>query len=581
MAAFQYTDPGRPFAGTIAELMMRRGDVEARGAEARGSATARGAEAEGAIRARQAEQQGAIVSQGLQTIGGIAAAVPGQLEEQRIHEIQKRGMQLDLAQKEKAAADLKAIDAAYAGGGGRDAIIERLPGHMRSSVLKDFEAFDKMHLESRKLLEESDRLATEAFADLGSRIKDYGYEPAAAQLALSDAKAKYSGDPARLQQIGRMEAMLHDDPTAETVQRMVDPLINLSPKRREEAQKAAELKDRTSVANVRQTEITRHNREVERISSLTEGRTEAAQKETARHNGAIESIERGNSAIAARNAGTNAAREGREQNIYNQTYGVGSKNPDGSDKAPAISPTAKLIAEYKLPPISARSAASGPGKVMMDQVAAYNPSYDGSQYATRAAMRKAFTSGSQGQQIGALNTAITHLGVLDDLATALDNGDFKPGNQAYNWIRDTFGSSAVSNFNFARDILAGELATAMKKSGATDTEIEKVSSSLKASNGAGQLRDAVRTVAIPMIGGKAKTMEEQYRQTMGEKDPFSVYTPGAKQVLETLGKGKGSAPAAPPLKSGYMRVVGPNGETGQAPEGSSLPAGWKKAAAGG
>ena len=46
----------------------------------------------------------------------------------------------------------------------------------------------------------------------------------------------------------------------------------------------------------------------------------------------------------------------------------------------------------------------------------------------RAQVRKAFTTGTDGRNIGNLNTASIHLDALGDIAKALDNGTFQPGN---------------------------------------------------------------------------------------------------------------------------------------------------------
>lgn len=221
----------------------------------------------------------------------------------------------------------------------------------------------------------------------------------------------------------------------------------------------------------------------------------------------------------------------------------------------SVSDMAKAIAEYRMAPISPRSAQTPAGSALMAQVLKANPAYDATQFAARNKMRTAFTSGTQAQQLTALNTAIEHLGVLNDFAKALDNGTFTPGNELYNRVRTMFGSQAVTNFSFARDIMAGELATAMKKSGATDVEIDRVTNSLSSAASPKQLGDAIRSVAVPMISGKARVMDEQYHAAMGAADPFSVYTPGAQNVLSTIGSsGPTSAPDLTGLGRGQKRT---------------------------
>lgn len=235
MSQYQYPGYDNRFAGSISDIMLRRGDVSAAGAAAQGS-----------IRAHALEQQGAAVAGGLQSIGQTAAAVPGQVEAADTRALQKRGLTLQVNAEQRGADDLKAIDAAYSQEGGRDKVIAALPGHLRGRVLAEFAASDKAHLEASKLREEADRLQTESLAEMAATIKEHGYEPAAAQMLLSDQKLKYSNDPTRLSQLQRLEQQLHDNPTSDTVKAFADPLINLSPKRREEAAKAATLARETA-----------------------------------------------------------------------------------------------------------------------------------------------------------------------------------------------------------------------------------------------------------------------------------------------------------------------------------------------
>lgn len=264
--------------------MARKGDIAARGAERVGD-----------IQAQGARQQGSLVGGTIASIGQSLAAIPAQQQKAKADALQLKGQQLQVDTLQRQADDLKALDAAYAQPGGRAAVLNALPGHLRPQVAAAFEASDKAHLESQKLRDEADKLSTESIADLGATVRDYGYDPKAAQLAISDFKLKYANDPQRLQQIKQVEARLHDDPTPETVKALVDPLIALSPKRREEAAKAAELAQKTknedqirADTQTSAAETARHNAELERIAGLTAGRQDAAAAETARHNRATE-----------------------------------------------------------------------------------------------------------------------------------------------------------------------------------------------------------------------------------------------------------------------------------------------------
>jgi len=230
----------------------------------------------------------------------------------------------------------------------------------------------------------------------------------------------------------------------------------------------------------------------------------------------------------------------------------------GADGKPATNPTAQAIANYQIAPPSPRSLATPAGEALMAQVIALNPDYDATQFPTRQATRKAFTSGKQSQTINSLNTAILHLDHLGAVAEAMGNGSFQPGNALYNATAAMFGESAPTNFAGAKDIMAGELAGALKNSGATDAEIQKVSKSLDSKQSPQQIKSYLEDVAIPMLADKAKSLDRQYHQVMGEKDPFTVYTPEAKGVLDKRNKktagGSAAAPAGAP-QVGEERMI--------------------------
>lgn len=198
-------------------------------------------------------------------------------------------------------------------------------------------------------------------------------------------------------------------------------------------------------------------------------------------------------------------------------------------------PTAKAIAEYRLSPPSPRTLSTPAGEMLMKQVMTENPAYDATQFPTRQKMRQAFTSGPQSQTINSLNTAISHLDQFTTVVKALDNGNFQPGNQAYNWLKTTFGDSAPTNFAGIRDIMSGELASAFKKSGATDDEIKSVKSAIASKNSTNQLLDYVKTIALPALGSKVVSFDQQYRQVMGPNDPFKILLPESADILTKYG----------------------------------------------
>ena len=104
---------------------------------------------------------------------------------------------------------------------------------------------------------------------------------------------------------------------------------------------------------------------------------------------------------------------------------------------PGTAAQVRAIADGRttMPPFGTRGASAQ----LRDAVFRYDPGYS----EQRAQIRKAFTTGPDGKNIGSLNTATVHLDMLSDAAQALSNGTFTPGNQAWNNVKAVFGSAEL------------------------------------------------------------------------------------------------------------------------------------------
>jgi hypothetical protein len=89
--------------------------------------------------------------------------------------------------------------------------------------------------------------------------------------------------------------------------------------------------------------------------------------------------------------------------------------------------TVKKIAQYDEDITKITSQRGGERSMVQQWVNQVNPAYDQSIFANRNPTRKAFTTGTQGQQINAMNTAVGHIDQLTDQMAALGNGTFTPG----------------------------------------------------------------------------------------------------------------------------------------------------------
>jgi hypothetical protein len=132
----------------------------------------------------------------------------------------------------------------------------------------------------------------------------------------------------------------------------------------------------------------------------------------------------------------------------------------------------------------------------------------------------------------AFNTAMTHLDTLQRLAGDLDNSNVQIFNKAKQAYADQTGNPAPANFAAAKNAMAGEVAAALKASGATDQEITHVSSTFDRAQSPAQLNGAINTYR-ELLRGKRDQLQRQYEQGAQGKANFGPS--GAISVTDPKG----------------------------------------------
>ncbi len=443
-------------------------------------------------------------------------------------------------EKLKSIADMEAIDTAMSQPGGRDAILNSpgLPGHLKLQISKQFDEIDKAHAAAVDAQEKADKARVESFGAAAVAVREHGYDPKITAGFLADQKLKYAGDPRVMQQLQSFEQQIRDNPTPEGIKAVLSPLIAASDQRKVDneqlnAQARMESAKKPNESGIAMQAV--GNDPVAAMQLLKPPPVPSVQLHPAMVNGqqTMATFDPKSGKLMANGQDvTSTAKPIPPASV--QVVNAQAGQMGGQPGAPA-NPTAKAMAEYRLPPISPRSMATPAGAALMGQVMAINPAYDATKFPERSKMRIQFSSGPQSQTLNSLNTAIEHLDQFVDVAKSLGNGNFRPGNEAYNWLKATFGDSAPTNFEGIRSIMSGELASAFKKSGATDQEIKSVESAIASKNSTAQLVDYATKIAIPALGSKAATFDEQYHRVMGDEDPWSAIYPKAAAVVQKYG----------------------------------------------
>ncbi len=166
---------------------------------------------------------------------------------------------------------------------------------------------------------------------------------------------------------------------------------------------------------------------------------------------------------------------------------------------------------------------------------------------------KDWGSGAQGQQMVALDTSINHLDTLQQLGTALDNGNVQLLNSLRNRFRTEFGSELPTNLAAAAPIVAGEVAKVVAGvRGGTAEERDALAKSYSQAASNGQLTGAISTQRS-LIAGKMVEQRRNFTRTTkaGPEDFDALLSPIAKRELANLAP-QDTATTSPPAGGGNV-----------------------------
>jgi hypothetical protein len=175
-------------------------------------------------------------------------------------------------------------------------------------------------------------------------------------------------------------------------------------------------------------------------------------------------------------------------------------------------------------------------KFLTNLASAY-PQYEQQVYQTRQAEQKAFTSGSQGQQLTAINTARNHMQTFKNTADALDNGDFLLANKVGNELGMQFGSDKATNFNIAKSAFAGEVGKAFAGANVGVQDRQELMDKISAASSPAQLKGYADT-ADELLAGKQKSLKQSYDQGIQGKANFGAGNQGGDFFSKFGGKAR-------------------------------------------
>ena len=206
----------------------------------------------------------------------------------------------------------------------------------------------------------------------------------------------------------------------------------------------------------------------------------------------------------------------RATQLYGSPAGAApSVNPPGA--APNVNPPAGANAPT---PFNAQDMAS---QIVGNKI----------DVATKTKAAKDFSTGIQGRQVTAFNTAIDHLATMDKLSDALQNNDIKAFNYLGNVIAKQTGQPAPVNFDAAKQIVTAEIIKAVVASGGGVRERQEAEANFATANSPAQLKGVINTYK-QLLGGQLNSLGLQYENTTGRTDFDKKLTSEAKSEYKKI-----------------------------------------------
>jgi hypothetical protein len=178
--------------------------------------------------------------------------------------------------------------------------------------------------------------------------------------------------------------------------------------------------------------------------------------------------------------------------------------------------------------------------------------------ATKTKAAKDFSTGIQGRQVTAFNTAIDHLATMDKLSDALQNNDIKAFNYLGNLVAKQTGQPAPVNFDAAKQIVTAEIIKAVVASGGGVRERQEAEANFSTANSPAQLKGAINTY-MQLLGGQLNSLGLQYENTTGRTDFDKKLTGDAKKAFKSVREQHNASGLPPGVGANWQLMQDGNG----------------------
>lgn len=195
----------------------------------------------------------------------------------------------------------------------------------------------------------------------------------------------------------------------------------------------------------------------------------------------------------------------------------------------------KGIADYQINPNSLFSLRGNARQRALEDVMMYDPTYQQQRYEQVRRALAGWTQSPEGRATRSLSVTVEHLMSLEDLSKALNNGDTQAINALRNTFKTQFGYEGPPNFNFAKQIVADEIAKAVIGGQTAQGDREHLQRQISAASSPEQLAGVIK-VAKELMAGQLVGLQQMYQTATGLSNFDQYLTPNARDEVGVLMK---------------------------------------------
>lgn len=222
-----------------------------------------------------------------------------------------------------------------------------------------------------------------------------------------------------------------------------------------------------------------------------------------------------------------------------------------SHRPPGYSDLVRGVADYEMDPNRVASLQKGQREQLYRDVKTFDPTYDQTHFGEKSGVIASFSRGADRAAVNSLNVSVSHLGTLQKLGDALQNGNTPLINRIGNQIAIQLGRPAPVNFDAAKEIVGDEVVKAVVGGVNSQADREAVKHLIMAQQSPAQLKGVIQTF-ISLLGGQLEGRRQGYQAGTGLNNFDQKYL--SPETQEALKSSSGTAAG-----SDVMRAVYPSG----------------------